>query len=170
MSCKRIANSLFVCTQLNSFKYCNSASIILFHSNNNPLYMIWPIDGTIWSIDGTPTSTDTPGQSGPGCNEGVLQIPERSRIGVSPSDSFVSYSEHSFREGAEFLLFCRNVVGVFYSPLFTGLKIFWFTLVIIQIQNLLTFFGLYLFPLIFAFFFIETYEELICSSNKLMSC
>ena len=41
----------------------------------------------------------TPGQSGPGIdvNEGVLRIPQSSRIaGMSPSECLVSYPGHSF--------------------------------------------------------------------------
>ena len=42
------------------------------------------------------SGTTTPGQSGSGSigNEGVLHIPQSSKIGASPSDGFVSYPGH----------------------------------------------------------------------------
>ena len=47
----------------------------------NSCFSIQPIDGTL-------TGTTTPGQSVPGSNgdEGVLNIPQTSRTGTSPSD------------------------------------------------------------------------------------
>ena len=48
----------------------------------------------------TLSGTTTLGQSGPGNNgsEGVLDIPQSSRAGASPSDSLVSYSGLSLGE------------------------------------------------------------------------
>ena len=52
------------------------------------------LNSSIGSIDGTLTSSTTPHQSEPESNdnEGVLYIPQSSKTGNSPSDSFVSYS------------------------------------------------------------------------------
>ena len=58
---------------------------------------------SIWPIDRTLSGATTPGLSGPGSdgNEGVLHIPQASRIiGTSPSDCFVSYPGHSLVGGA----------------------------------------------------------------------
>ena len=58
----------------------------------------------------------TPGQSGPGSNgnEGVLRIPQSSRItGTSSSDFFIVISRTLVGEGV--LPLCREAVGVFYS-------------------------------------------------------
>ena len=44
------------------------------------------------------TDNTTVGQSGPGSNgnEGVFRITQSFRAGTAPSDSLVSYTEHSF--------------------------------------------------------------------------
>ena len=44
--------------------------------------------------------------------EGVLHIPQSSKTGTSSSDDFVSYPGHLFGV----LPFCRDAVGVLYSP------------------------------------------------------
>ena len=46
-------------------------------------------------------------------NEGILLIPQSSRIGASLSDGLVSYPEHSFV--VEVLLYCKDEVDVSYS-------------------------------------------------------
>ena len=55
--------------------------------------------GSIWLIDGTLSGADTPVQSRPrnNGNEKVLHIHQGSNTGASPSDCFLSYSEHSLR-------------------------------------------------------------------------
>ena len=47
------------------------------------------LDSSIWPVDGNLTDTNTPGQSKPGSkgNEGVLDTPEISRTGDSPSNA-----------------------------------------------------------------------------------
>ena len=57
-------------------------------------------NNSIWPIDRTLSGATTPGQRGPGSNgnEGLLHIPQSSKIGVSPSDCLVSYSGHSLAE------------------------------------------------------------------------
>ena len=53
---------------------------------------------SIWPIDRTLSGATTPGQSTPGSNsyDGVLCILQSSSItGISPSDCFLSYPEHS---------------------------------------------------------------------------
>ena len=47
-------------------------------------------------IGGTLTGITTPGLSGPENNDykGILNIPQSSRIGTSPSDGLLSYPEH----------------------------------------------------------------------------
>ena len=61
------------------------------------------------------SGTTTPGQSRTGSkgNEGVLHISQRFKTKALPSDSLMSYPEYS---GGGVLLFCRDAVGVFYSP------------------------------------------------------
>ena len=57
-------------------------------------------------------------QSGLGSNgnNGVLHIPQSSRItGTSPSDCLVSYPRHSLWKGGIISL-CKDLVCVFYSP------------------------------------------------------
>ena len=44
-------------------------------------------------------------------NEGIIQTPQSSRIGASPSDGLVSYLGHSLGKGV-----CIDPVSVFYSP------------------------------------------------------
>ena len=68
-------------TNLNVVKWLNSSWL-----NSS----IWPIGGTLSGI----ISLDQSGPESNG-NEGVLHIPQSSRTGVSPSDSFVLYPEHS---------------------------------------------------------------------------
>ena len=50
---------------------------------------------SIWSIGRTLSSATTPDQSGPGSNEGVLNIPQISKVGALPSDGLMSYPGHS---------------------------------------------------------------------------
>ena len=66
-----MSQNSFVCTQLNGFKYSK-----------------W-LNSSIWPIDGNLTGTKTPGQSRIRChnNNEVLQIPQSSRTGTSPSDT-----------------------------------------------------------------------------------
>ena len=47
-------------------------------------------------------------------NEGVLNIPQSSRTGASPSDCLISYPGHLFRGGV--LPLSRDAVSMFYSP------------------------------------------------------
>ena len=63
-------------------------------------------------------NSTTPGQSRPVRydNERRLHIPLSSSItGALPSDSLMSYPRHSLAVGCV-LPFCRDAVGVFYSP------------------------------------------------------
>ena len=58
--------------------------------------------GSIWPIDKTLLGATTQGQSRPGSNgnEGVLCIPQSSRItGISTSDCLMSYPGHLFGGG-----------------------------------------------------------------------
>ena len=59
------------------------------------------MNSSIWPIHGTLTGTSNLSQSGPesNCSEGVLQIPQSSNTGASPSDSLLSYSGYPL-EGA----------------------------------------------------------------------
>ena len=54
------------------------------------------VNSYVWSIDGILTSTTTLSQSESGSNdnEGVLHIPQSSKIEASPSDDLVSYPGH----------------------------------------------------------------------------
>ena len=77
---------------------------------------IWPINRTLSGA--TPPGKGEPGNDG---NEGVLRILQSSSItGNSPSDYLVSNPGHAF-EGV--LPFCREAVGVFYSPNRLGLNV-----------------------------------------------
>ena len=70
-------------------------------------------NSSIWPIERTLLGATTPGQSRPGSdgNEGVLRIPQISRITeASPSVCLVSYPGHLL-EGV--LLLCRDPVDVF---------------------------------------------------------
>ena len=70
-----------------------------------------------WPIERILSGATTQGQSGPGndSNEGVLHIPQSSRITrASLSDCLVSYLGHLFGGGV--LLLCRDIIGVFSSP------------------------------------------------------
>ena len=69
----------------------------------------------IWSIDRILSGAPTPGQSGPWSdgNEGVLRVPQSSRITVASPSELVSYPGHPL-VGA--LSLCRKAVGVFNSP------------------------------------------------------
>ena len=69
--------------------------ITIFNTNNlqwygtKYYYQIWVIfSRSIWHIDGTLTG-NTSSQSGPRCNdnEGVLNTPQMSRTGASPSNA-----------------------------------------------------------------------------------
>ena len=57
-------------------------------------------NSSILPIDKTLSGATTPGQgdSGDGGNEEVLRIPQNFSSGASPSDSLVSYQEHSLGE------------------------------------------------------------------------
>ena len=89
-----IKHHSFVYTQLNDqavlFLTIQFRISLLFKTLNNS---IWPIDRTL-------SGATIPGQSGPRSdgNESVLRIPQSSSITrASPSDSLVSYLEHSLR-------------------------------------------------------------------------
>ena len=71
-------------------------------------------NSSILSIRRILLSATTPSQSGyeGNCNEGVFNIFESSKTGVSKSDGLVSYLGNSF---GGVLLLCRDTVGVFYS-------------------------------------------------------
>ena len=73
-------------------------------------------NSSIWPINRTLSVATTIGQSGSGSNgnEEVLHIPQSSRTGASLSDCLVSYPGHLLAGGI--LPFCRDAVGVFYSP------------------------------------------------------
>ena len=73
------------------------------------------LNNFIWHIDKAQSGATTPDDSGPGSNgnKGVLHIFQISKGGASPSDELTSYLGHSF---GEVLLFCKDVIGVFYSP------------------------------------------------------
>ena len=74
-------------------------------------------NSSIWLIDGTLSSVTTPSQSGRGSNgnDGILHVPQSSRIEASSSDCVVSYPGHSLGVGV--LPLCRDAVSVFYSPI-----------------------------------------------------
>ena len=57
-------------------------------------------NSSIWPIDMTLSGATTQGQSGPGSNgnQGVLHIPQSSKIGASPFDALVSYPGHNLGE------------------------------------------------------------------------
>ena len=80
-------------------------------------------DSSIWPIYKILSSATTLGQSGPrnNVNEGVLHIPQRSRIGALPSDSLVSYPGHS---SAESYLTVEIQLVYFIAPAFTVFIIF----------------------------------------------
>ena len=76
-------------------------------------------NSSIWTIDRTLSGATTPSQSGPGSdgNEGLFHIPQTSGItGASLADCLVSYSGYSGELGGGALAFCRDAIGVFYSP------------------------------------------------------
>ena len=80
---------------------------------------------SILPIDRTLSGTNTLGQSWPWseCNEGILHIPQSSRItGTSPWDCLVSYWGHSLRV---VLSYCRESVGIFYSHSRLGHSLEW---------------------------------------------
>ena len=62
------------------------------------------------------TRTASPAQRGltSNSNDGILHIPQNSRIGASPLDGSVSYPGYSFWMGV--LPLCWGTVGVLYSP------------------------------------------------------
>ena len=83
------------------YKSPNLRSVICLHT----VCSIWPIDRTL-------SGATTPGWSGPGNNgnEVVLLIPQIFKAGVTPTDSLMSYLEHSL---VMVLPLCREVVDVF---------------------------------------------------------
>ena len=71
---------------------------------------------SIWPIERTLSGAIISGQSGYRSDgtEGVLHIPQSTSItGASLSDCLVSYPGHTL---GQVLPFCREAVGVFYSP------------------------------------------------------
>ena len=56
------------------------------------------LNSSIWPIDGILKGSTTLSQSRPGSNgnEGILHIPQSSKTRASPSDSLVSYLDHSW--------------------------------------------------------------------------
>ena len=91
------------------FKQFSLAEVVSL-SKTVPFQTIHFSISSIWPIDRTLSGATTPGQSEPGNNgnKGVLSIP-----GTSPSDCLVLYPGRSWRV---VLCFCRDTVGVFYSP------------------------------------------------------
>ena len=69
----------------------------------------------IWVIDKTLSGATTPmlSRSVSNGNEKLLNIPQSSQTGASPSDCFMSYSKHSLGESYPL---CRDTVGVFHNP------------------------------------------------------
>ena len=79
---------LFICTQLNGFKYCYVTLTIHFNSVIYQHIVKW-LNSSIWPIDGTLISTIILGHSWSGSNgnESAIYIPQNSRAGASPSDA-----------------------------------------------------------------------------------
>ena len=93
-----------------SLAWIRSLNTKTWNSRNQCLVLFHP---QIVPLSGATTS----GQSGPGSdvNKGVLHIHQRSSItGNSPSDCLVSLPGHSLV--GDVLPFCKEAVGVFYSP------------------------------------------------------
>ena len=65
---------------------------------------------SIWPMDGTLSESTSLGQSESesNCYEGVLHIPQSSRIEASPSDILVSYPGHSLERGLTPLQRCSR--------------------------------------------------------------
>ena len=77
---------------------------------------------SIWPVDRTKSVATSPGLCRPGSEgkNGVIRVPRTSSItGASPSDYLVLYPWHSM---GEFYPFCRDAVGVFYSPNWLGFR------------------------------------------------
>ena len=89
--------------------------VLLHNSHNLTSVICLRMVCSIWPID--KTGATTPNQSGSGSNgnEGVQHIPQIFNAGPSPSEGLMSYLGYSLAVG-EVLPFCRNAVGVFYSP------------------------------------------------------
>ena len=100
-----------------------SFQVLQFNTNSSIFTLKYStINNSIWPIYGTLTATTTPGQNGPESNdnEGVHHIPQSSRTGLSPSDAVLCYIHNTlcvcvWGVVVEFLPFCRDAVGVFYS-------------------------------------------------------
>ena len=69
---------------------------------------------SFWPIDRTLSGATTTGQSGLESidNEGVLHIPQISKVGASPSNGLMSIPGYSLDGG--FLTLCRDAITVFY--------------------------------------------------------
>ena len=95
--------------------------VLLYNSHNLTLVIFLQTVRSIWPIDKTQSGATTPGQSGPGSNdnEGVLNIPQISKARVLWSDGLMLYPRHLLGEWG-ILPFCRDAVGVFYSPSWLG--------------------------------------------------
>ena len=88
---------------------CNShnlTSVFCLHT----VYSIGPIDKTIRCYH---SGSDGPGSNG---NEGVVNIPQNSKVRTLPSDGLISYLWYLLGV----LLFFRNAVSVFYSDSWLG--------------------------------------------------
>ena len=61
------------------------------------LHLVITLSSSVWSIDGNLTGTTIPSQSGAGNNEneGILQSPQSSRTGTSPSDANLYYTQET---------------------------------------------------------------------------
>ena len=97
------------------FKRFNLKLVISLQSVQMLKYIVQISNSSIRPINRTLSSAITPGQSGLGSdsNEGVLHIPQSSRItGTSPSDCLVSYIRTLVKE---VLHFCRDAIGIFCS-------------------------------------------------------
>ena len=77
------------------------------------------LNSSIWPIDETQTVYyTTPVQSGPGSNgnEGVLNIPQSSRTGVSSSNGLVSYPGDSLCAGGGDLPSLQILLSTYSTP------------------------------------------------------
>ena len=74
--------------------------VLLFNNHNLTSVICLHTACSIWLIDRTLSDATTPGKSGPGNSgsEGVLHIPQISKVGTSPSDGLMLCPGHSLGE------------------------------------------------------------------------
>ena len=105
------SEGVFHIPQISKAEASPSDGLVLYTGHISHLFAPSLFYSTHWS------SSTTPGQSGFGGNgsEGVLHIPQISKVEASPSDGLVLYTGHSVSVEA-FLPLGKDAVVIFYSP------------------------------------------------------